>query len=242
MRREDDWVYGKHSVKEALLSGKVEKVYLYKAKPDRELLKLARALGVPVNLVDKNFFKGLKASQGVAARIAQYNYWDISQVVAETEEEKGYLLMVDSVYDPRNLGALLRSAAAFKASGVLIPKKGATGVNATVIKTSAGGAFKVKVSKVGGLASNLSSLRRRGFETVALDIRNSNLTLWEYEPNFPLVLIVGGEEGLRSTLLSEADYILRIPIDSQVESLNLVVAASIAMAYIYKHLLEGRRG
>lgn len=228
------WVYGRHPVKEALAKGKAEKVYVYKgSKVNKDIWKLAKALGVPVTPVDMRFFNQFKGNhQGVAAKLSAYDYWDLGEIIAQVEKEKGVLLLLDRVNDPRNLGASLRSAAAFGVSGVLIPKKGAVGITPTVIKASAGTLFNLRIGRVGGLASTVRNLSEKGFQVIALDARGE-LPLPQLQPSFPCLLMVGGEEGLRETLRREAHLRVSIPMEREVESLNLSVALSIALYHIY---------
>ncbi len=207
-------VYGINSVVEAIKAGKAKVVYLRDDKCRRaEILKLAKEKGVRV--VTKN------TPSGVAADVF-FNYSSFDELLTG----ESFILFADNVEDPRNLGALIRTAVFFGCSGVAIKRRRAVKVTDTVVKTSAGAVFHTKIAFAS--VSELKKAKKLGYYVLAAeldgkDIRSSNLVL-------PAVLVIGGEDrGISKPVKKLCDEIVKIHGKGEIGSLNLSVAAGIVM-------------
>jgi 23S rRNA (guanosine2251-2'-O)-methyltransferase len=202
----------------------------------REILQTAAQSGRPLLEVTRTELDRLTEGavhQGVAAQVPPYAYRDVEDLLdaAAAEGVAPLIVALDSVTDPRNLGAILRSAGAFGAHGVLVPQRRAAGVTASAWKASAGAAAHVPVARTTNLARTLGELRKAGCFVVGLDgdgeARLADLTF----SRDPLVIVVGSEgAGMGRLVRAACDAVASIPINSgAVESLNASVAASIAL-------------
>jgi 23S rRNA (guanosine2251-2'-O)-methyltransferase len=172
--------------------------------------------------------------QGIGLQVPPYGYEPFEDLLAAATEQAGPLLVaLDGVTDPRNLGAVIRSAAAFGAHGVFMPERRAAGVTATAWRTSAGAAARVPVAQVTNLTRALKACQEAGFVVVGLDA-DGTTDLYDLEVAIdPTVLVVGSEgRGLSRLVGATCDLRARIPMASSVESLNASVAAAVALAEI----------
>ncbi|WP_433345039.1 23S rRNA (guanosine(2251)-2'-O)-methyltransferase RlmB [Micromonospora sp. CA-111912] len=172
--------------------------------------------------------------QGVGLQVPPFAYESFDDMVAASLEQTAPLLVaLDGVTDPRNLGAVIRSAAAFGAQGVFVPERRAAGITATAWRTSAGAAARVPVAQVTNLTRSLKACRNAGFMVVGLDA-DGETDLYNLEAAVgPLVVVVGSEGRGLSRLVGETcDLTVSIPMISEVESLNASVAAAVALAEV----------
>ncbi|PVG84587.1 23S rRNA (guanosine(2251)-2'-O)-methyltransferase RlmB [Nocardioides gansuensis] len=239
-----EWVAGRNSVVEVLQAGvPVTGVYVAEgAERDgrlREAFRLAAEQGVSLLEVNRNELDrmtGGAVHQGLAARLPAYEYAhpdDLLEAAAEVGEPP-LILALDSVTDPRNLGASIRSAAGFGAHGVLIPERRAAGMTASAWKTSAGAAARVPVAQTVNLVRQLKAYQEAGLMVVGLaadgDVTLPELVGPDGLADGPLVLVVGSEgKGLGRLVAETCDQIVSIPMSGQLESLNAGVAASVAL-------------
>jgi 23S rRNA (guanosine2251-2'-O)-methyltransferase len=235
-----EWIAGRNSVVEALrASMPITSVYVAEgAERDgrlREVFRVTAERGVSLLEVPRTELDRLTRGavhQGLAARIPAYEYAapeDLLDRAAEVGEEP-LIVALDSVTDPRNLGAVVRSAAGFGAHGVLVPERRAAGMTAAAWKTSAGAAARVPVAQAGNLTRQLKAYQDAGCMVVGLaadgEVSLADLTL----SDGPLVIVVGSEGKGLSRLVSETcDLLVSIPMASSLESLNAGVAASVAL-------------
>ena len=235
-----EWVAGRNSVVEALREG-VPVTGLYVAEGAdrdsrlREAFKIAAENGISLMEVGKgelDRMTGGAVHQGLAARIPAYEYAHPADLLDRAEEvgEKPLIVALDQITDPRNLGAAVRSAAAFGAHGVVIPERRAAGMTASAWKTSAGAAARIPVAQAGNLVRALKDYQEAGCMVVGL-AADGDVDLTGFElADGPLVLVIGAEGGGLSRLVSETcDQLLSIPMVNQVESLNAGVAAGVAL-------------
>jgi 23S rRNA (guanosine2251-2'-O)-methyltransferase len=183
------------------------------------------------------------AHQGVAIQVPAYDYVDIPTLLAKARRAGAPPLIValDGVTDPRNLGAVLRSAGAFGAHGIVVPARRAAGVTAAAWKVSAGAAARVPVARVTNLVRALGELRNAGCSIVGLDGAGTMPVPELYLATDPVVLVVGSEgKGLGRLVRQTCDVIAAIPIASEVESLNAGVAAGIALYEVARLRAEAR--
>jgi 23S rRNA (guanosine2251-2'-O)-methyltransferase len=235
-----EWIAGRNSVVEALREGvPVNGLYVAEgAERDgrlREAFKFAAEGGISLLEVTKNELDrmtGGAVHQGLAARIPAYEYAHPGDLLDRAEEmgEKPLIVALDQVTDPRNLGATVRSAAAFGAHGVVVPERRAAGMTAAAWKTSAGAAARIPVAQAGNLVRALKDYQEAGCMVVGLAADGEvDLTSFELADG-PLVLVIGSEGDGLSRLVSETcDQLLSIPMVNQVESLNAGVAAGVAL-------------
>ena len=235
-----EWIAGRNSVVEALREG-VPANGLYVAEGAerdgrlREAFKLAQDRGISLSEVSKGELDRMTSGavhQGLAARIPAYEYAHPDDLLAAAEDnaEKPLIVALDSVTDPRNLGAVVRSAAGFGAHGVVIPERRSAGMTASAWKTSAGAAARIPVAQTVNLVRQLKAYQDAGCMVVGLaadgDVSLPDLDL----ADGPLVVVVGSEGAGLSRLVSETcDQLVSIPMANSVESLNAGVAASVAL-------------
>jgi 23S rRNA (guanosine2251-2'-O)-methyltransferase len=245
--RDKIYIYGKHALTEALanMPRVVKKVFLTgEAGADPELQELLRKAGIVPGILHAAYEADRMvgeetAHQGVIATIntdamlidfrtfAQEKFsqeWLRSAAAAKT-----MLVLLDELTDPHNVGAIIRSAAAFGAAGVLIPSHNQAPITGAVVKASAGMAFRVPLVSVGNVNQVVDELRRLGFRSYGLAMSGARV-LGEETFDAPTVIIVGNEgAGIRQKTLERCDVTLKIPMDARAESLNASVSAAVVM-------------
>ena len=234
----DDVLVGRNAVTEALKSGRgINKLWI--ASGDREgsvaeIAALAKERGIVVQYVERTKIEALAGGhrhQGVLAYVAPVPYAELEDILkaAEAKGEAPFLVLLDELEDPHNLGALLRTADATGVHGILIPKRRSVSLNATVAKTSAGAVEYVPVARIGNIAQTLKKLKEKGFWVAGADM-DGEKAYYEADLTGPLVLVVGSEGKGMSRLTKEAcDFIVRMPMVGRINSLNASVAGSILM-------------
>ena len=234
----DDVLVGRNAVTEALKSGRgINKLWI--ASGDREgsvseIAALAKERGIVMQYVERakiESFAGGHRHQGVLAYVAPVPYAELDDILKAAEEkgEAPFLVLLDELEDPHNLGALLRTADATGVHGILIPKRRSVSLNATVAKTSAGAVEYVPVARIGNIAQTLKKLKEKGFWVAGADM-DGEKAYYEADLTGPLVLVVGSEGRGMSRLTKEAcDFIVSMPMVGRINSLNASVAGSILM-------------
>jgi 23S rRNA (guanosine2251-2'-O)-methyltransferase len=233
----DDVIYGIHTVAEALAAGddlRVIHVAQDRTKDARlrALLAQAKERNVRVRFEQRAFFERLpfKAHQGVVAIGTPFPYVSLHDVLARPRNDKSPRLIValDHLTDPHNVGAVIRTAEAAGADGVVLPERRSAGVNATVRKAAAGAAAHLPIARVANLADALRVLKKAGIWAVGADPGAQAVDFAKADLNRDLVLVVGAEgSGLSALIKRECDYLVRLPMRGQVASLNASVAAAI---------------
>ncbi|EIV99789.1 23S rRNA (guanosine2251-2'-O)-methyltransferase [Thermoanaerobacter thermohydrosulfuricus] len=232
---EQNVILGRNPVIEAIKSGKeIEKIYVSKTAGGNisKIINLAKEAGIVVSTTDNDILSKLAGSQnhqGVVAVGAVYKYFDVDDLLeyAEQRKEKPFLLILDEITDPHNLGAIIRSAEAFGVHGIIIPKRRAVGVNATVVKTSAGAVEHMRIAKVSNINNTIRGLKERGLWIVGTDV-NAGKSFEELDYDFPLAIVIGSEgKGVSKLVLQNCDFVVKIPMKGKINSLNASVAASI---------------
>jgi 23S rRNA (guanosine2251-2'-O)-methyltransferase len=240
-----DWVAGRNSVVEALRAQMpVSAVYVAEgAERDgrlREVFRVAADRGISLLEVPRGELDRLTEGavhQGLAARVPAYEYAGPDDLLdrAAAAGEKPLIVALDSVTDPRNLGAVVRSAAGFGAHGVLVPERRSAGMTAAAWKTSAGAAARLPVAQATNLTRQLKAYQQAGCMVVGL-AADGEVPLPDFElADGPLVIVVGSEGGGLSRLVAETcDQLLSIPMATGLESLNAGVAASVALYAVFQ--------
>ncbi|QBX54811.1 23S rRNA (guanosine(2251)-2'-O)-methyltransferase RlmB [Nocardioides seonyuensis] len=237
---EAEWVAGRNSVVEALRAGiPITGVYVAEgAERDgrlREAFKLAAEQGHSLLEVTRNELDrmtGGAVHQGLAARLPSFDYAHPDDLLDRAAElgEPALIVALDSVTDPRNLGAVIRSASGFGAHGVLIPERRAAGMTAAAWKTSAGAAARIPIAQAVNLTRQLKAYQEAGCMVVGL-AADGEVSLPDLDlADGPLVVVVGSEgKGLGRLVSETCDQLVSIPMGNQLESLNAGVAASVAL-------------
>lgn len=234
-----EWVAGRNPVAEALQAGlPATRIYIADGveRDNRltEILKIAAAQGTPLMQAARSELDRLTGGavhQGVALQLPTFEYADADDILdaALDSDSTPLVVALDSITDPRNLGAIVRSAGAFGAGGVLIPERRSAAMTAAAWKTSAGAAARVPVARVTNLNRTLAKFAQAGFTVVGL-AGEASTDLAEIDWSDPVLLVVGAEDAGLSRLVREhCDHLARIPIASEIESLNAGVAVGIAL-------------
>jgi len=238
-RRPDDAplvVYGTNAVRELLATDRpVVRVSLERGPRVEPLGRLAAARGIPVEVVERAVLDRLAGSphhQGAVAVAAAFRYAPLERVVAA---DCASALVLDGVQDPRNLGAILRTARAFGVGGVVLARDRSVGITPVVVSASAGLLFGLRIAQVPNLVRAMEALKAAGFWLVGLAPRDGT-PIDRFAPPSRPALVAGGEgEGLRALVGRTCDFTVTIPMATGVESLNVSVAVGIAL-----HAIMGR--
>lgn len=226
-------VEGRHPVEEALKSGRaVREVLLQEGIKEgtfHHFARLASQRGARVRSVPKFEFRKLTSSaapQGIAAWVEGVRYFTLDELIARAAHP-GLMLICDRIVDPHNLGALIRSAEASGASGIIVPKDRSSPINQTVLKASAGAAWKLPIAQVTNLVRCIKRLKEAGYWVVGASM-DGDRTFWEVDFTSPTAIVIGGEEKGIGRLVSETcDFLARIPMPGSIESLNASVAGAL---------------
>ncbi len=233
-------VHGIHPVLEALRArpGDVDRIYVLEGgvapRAAAEILSRAREARVKVERVPRERLAALAeggSHQGVAARLRAFAYLELEELLERVRSAEGppLLVVLDGVQDPHNLGAILRSAEALGAHGLVLPRDRTVGVTAAVARASAGAVEHVPVSRVTNLSRALEQLKEAGLWVAAADPAGTE-PLWAARLDGPLALVVGAEGvGIRPGVLKHCDLRLRIPIGGRIGSLNASVSAAVVL-------------
>ena len=238
MRYEELTIEGRNAVFEAFRSGKtIDRLFVLDGCQDgpvRTIVREAKKHDTIVNFVPKERLDSMSETghhQGVMAYAAAYEYAEVEDIlkIAEEKGEPPFLFLLDGIEDPHNLGAIIRTANLAGAHGVIIPKRRAVGLTATVARTSAGALNYTPVAKVTNMAATIEDLKKRGIWFVCADMGGESM----YRLNLtgPIGLVIGNEgEGVSRLVKEKCDMIASIPMKGDIDSLNASVATGV-LAY-----------
>lgn len=231
-------IEGRNAVLEAFRSGKsIDKLFVLDGCQDgpiRTIVREAKKQDTILNFVEKERLAQLSETgrhQGVIAYAAAYEYAEIEDMfaLAKKRGEDPFLILLDNIEDPHNLGAIIRTANLAGAHGVIIPKRRAVGLTATVAKTSAGALNYTPVAKVTNLAKTMEELKERGIWFVCADMDGE--VMYRLNLTGPIGLVIGSEgEGVGRLVKEKCDFVAGIPMKGDIDSLNASVAAGV-LAY-----------
>lgn len=231
-------IEGKNAVIEALRAGTpLDKVFIIKGDDSTALAHIAskaRAAGAVVVDADKRKLDAMSKTgshQGVVAILPAAEYATIEDILQKAKErnEKPLIIVCDEISDPHNLGAIIRTAEASGAHGVIIPKRRSAGLTAIVAKTSAGAAFHIPVARVPNISVALKELKEAGVWVYGADMDGGN-TLWETDFTGAVALVIGSEgSGLERLVREDCDFLVKIPMSGKISSLNASVSAALLM-------------
>lgn len=231
-------VYGRIPVLEALRSDiEIEKIFVLFGTHGQnisEIHKLAKQKRIKVVQLDRKKFNevcDIEKSQGVVAVITPIKFREVSDIfkIAEEKKEKNFILILDEIQDPQNLGALIRTADCAGVHGIIIPKHNAASVTSSVIKASAGAAENFPIAKVGNISQTIEELKQKGIWIVGTD-SDADKLYNEINYDFSVALVIGSEgKGIRRLVKEKCDFLVKIPLFGRVDSLNASVAAGIVL-------------
>jgi 23S rRNA (guanosine2251-2'-O)-methyltransferase len=239
-------IFGIHAVEEALTARgrRFEYVAVAPGRGDARIQKIAqlcRSAGVPLRTVPRDQLTRLaKAAshQGVVAVTGEKQYGDIEDLLAHKRGQHAFIIVLDGIEDPHNLGAIVRTAEGAGADGIVLPERRAVGVTATVVKASAGASEYLPIAKVTNIGRAIEDLKSRNVWTVGLDERGEKL-YDQIDYRMDCALVLGAEGGgLHEQVRKKCDFLVSIPMLGKVPSLNVSVAAAVVMY----ELARQRRG
>jgi 23S rRNA (guanosine2251-2'-O)-methyltransferase len=230
-------IFGVHAVEEALAArGRgFEYVAIASRRGDnrlRNVEQLCREAGIPVRTLPRDQLTRLAktaAHQGVVAVTAEKQYGDLDDLLQSKRGKHSFLVVLDGVEDPHNLGAIIRTAEGAGADGIVLPERRAAGITATVVKTSAGASEYLPIARVTNTGRAIEEIKAHNIWTVGLDERAPQL-YDQFDYNMDCALILGAEgHGLHEHVRKKCDFLVSIPMLGKVPSLNVSVAAAIVM-------------
>ncbi len=231
-------IEGRNAVLEAYRSGKtVDKLFVLdgcKDGPVQTIVREARKKDTIVNFVSKERLDSIsetKKHQGVIAITAAYDYADVDDILNKAKEknEDPFIIILDGIEDPHNLGAIIRTAEQAGAHGIIIPKHRAVGLTGTVAKTSAGALNYMPVAKVTNIVNTMKELKEKGLWFVCADMGGTRM--YDLDLKGPIGLVIGNEgEGVSRLVKENCDFVASIPMKGKIDSLNASVAMGI-LAY-----------
>ena len=236
------WICGVNPVQQALKGDvSVLETLLLARKPDDDRMAAmeqeARASRIPIQHLDREALTELLGHgyhQGVALRSRGFPYADADIFLRRSADQLSPLLLLDSIQDPQNLGAILRSGCFLGARGVILPKDRAVAVTSAVIKVAAGAASLLPIARVTNLVRSLEAVKAAGLWVVGLDLQ-SGQSLYDVDLTAPVALVVGNEHrGLRPLVRNHCDRLVHVPAHGPLQSLNAATAAAIALAEIQR--------
>lgn len=239
---EQEYIAGKNPVLEALRSSRdINKIWIAEGSQKgqmQQIVQLAKEARVLIQYVPKQKIEQMvkENHQGVVALVAAYQYAEIDDLFerAERKQESPFFLILDELEDPHNLGSILRTADAAGVHGIIIPKRRAVGLTATVAKASTGAIEYVPVARVTNLARTISELKERGVWIFGTDAKGSQ-DYRTMDGEIPLALVIGSEgKGMSRLIRDNCDFLVHLPMVGHVTSLNASVAASLLIYEVYR--------
>lgn len=236
MENEDLIIEGRNAVVEALKAGRsIDKLFIIDSEkqsgPIKTIIAQARKNGIVVRFETKDKLDKISIGQrhqGVIAYVAAYDYVEVEDIInkAKDKGEAPFVLILDNIEDPHNLGAILRTANIAGIHGVIIPKRRAVGLTATVAKTSAGAIEYTPVARVTNVVRTIEELKEQGLWIACADMDGQ--VMYEIDLKGPLALVVGGEgTGVSKLVKEKCDMVAKIPMKGDIDSLNASVAAGV---------------
>ncbi len=231
-------IWGRNPVVEAIKAGKsLEKILVaHDTSTPKEIIDLAKQHNIKVQRVPRKKVEelaGTKKTQGVVALLSPIKYWDATELMQKAIDENGFLLVLDHITDPQNVGNMIRTAEVLGASGVIIPKERSAPINEVVVKGSAGAVFHIPIAKVGSIRNTLDKFKKLGGWVMATEKGGQSIHKIKFP--FPLAVVLGSEgKGTSKPVLETADIIATIPMKGKITSLNVASATAIALWEVAK--------
>ena len=232
-----EYIYGKNTVKAALQNNK-KILKLYVIKNNVEFVDLAIKNKIEYKVVENSFLNKLVDGnhQGVVLEIEGYSYVTVDEIICESKLKYPFIVMLDGLEDPHNLGAILRTCDASGVDGVIVGKNRSVRLNSTVAKVSTGAIEYVKVAEVTNLTNTIKYLKTKGYWIVGAEACEKSVLYTDIKYDMPVCLVIGSEGKGISRLVSEnCDFLVKIPMVGHVNSLNASVSCSILIYEIIKN-------
>ena len=246
MRDQESYIEGRNAVIEALRSGQtIERLFVLDNcydGPVRTIVREGKNKNIRIDFVARDRLDQMSETghhQGVIAYIAAHEYSSVEDILAKAVEkgEPPFIILLDQIEDPHNLGAIIRTANVVGAHGVIIPKNRASGITATVAKASAGAISYTPVARVANLSQTIESLKKEGMWFVCADMAGEEM--YKVDMKGPLGLVIGNEgSGVSPTVKKHCDLVAAIPMKGDIDSLN----ASVSCGILCYEALRQRRG
>ena len=239
----NDKIEGRNAVIELLNSGRdINKIFIQNGEKHgsiNKIISMAKEKRIVINKVDKMKMDNIsetKRHQGVIAIVAPYNYSTIDEILeyAHNKKEEPFLLILDGIEDVHNLGSIIRTAETAGVHGIIIPKRRAASVNATVAKTSAGAVEYMKIARVSNLNETIKQLKENGLWIIGTEM-NAKIKYYDQDYKFPIAIVIGNEgEGISSLVKKNCDILINIPMKGKINSLNASVSTGIILYEVLK--------
>ncbi|MDX8291972.1 23S rRNA (guanosine(2251)-2'-O)-methyltransferase RlmB [Metabacillus indicus] len=238
----EEYIIGRNTVIEALKSTRnVYKIWMAENSVKgqaQQIAQLAKEKGITIQTVPKKKIDQMAEGnhQGVVAQVAAYEYAEVDDILkaAADKGEAPFILILDEIEDPHNLGSIMRTADATGAHGIIIPKRRAVGLTTTVAKLSTGAIEYIPVARVTNLARTIEELKERGVWIVGTDAEGSD-DYRSMDGKMPLGLVIGSEgKGMGRLIKEKCDFLVNLPMAGRVTSLNASVAAGLLMYEVYR--------
>lgn len=238
-----DKIEGRNPVMEALKSGReIDKILIASGTKGGSLIKIiamAKDRGIQIQNVDRQKLNEMSESdshQGIIALVAAYEYGDIYEIIQNVKNEgrEPFILILDEIMDPHNLGSIMRTADAVGVDGIVIPKRRSVGLTSTVAKSSAGAIEYVPVARVSNIAQTLDRVKEMGLWVAGADMDGADD---HYNSNLegPLALVIGNEgKGISRLVKEKCDFLVKLPMVGNISSLNASVAAAVLMYEVFR--------
>ncbi len=243
----EDLIIGRNAVSEVLKgNGTIEALYISNNRSEgsiKAIIGMAKEKGILIKEVDKRKLDSMcggEVHQGVIAKVTPFKYSDVSDILdlAKEKNEDPFIIILDEIEDPHNLGSIARTAELFGAHGIIIPKRKSVSVNSTVYKSSVGAVEHMKIAKVTNINNTIDELKKNGIWVYGTDIRAKE---YSYEADFsgPCAIVIGNEgKGMSKLTIEKCDKLIKIPMVGKINSLNASVAGGIIMYEILKGRLK----
>ena len=241
---EHDLLFGIHPVLEALRSGrrKFLAIYSFLTKPSKRIkavLEMAELRHIPIHKLNPDQLGKMAGNafhQGIGAKVSPYPLVDLNTLIAKTEiaGEAPFFLLLDHVTDARNMGALVRTAVCAGVTGIITTKDRAAPITAAVCQASAGAVEHAQIARVTNMVATIKALKQNGLWIAGLD-KSAKQSVFKHDFSGPLAVVIGSEEkGIRPLVKKNCDFLLAIPQQGTVDSLNASVAGGIVMYEIFR--------
>jgi 23S rRNA (guanosine2251-2'-O)-methyltransferase len=241
-----NWMTGFHAIEEALTAGRaLDRIVIARGRHGERVeavVRLAKSRGVPVRFEDRqqvDRLAGTREHQGIAALVAAKPAVGLEDLL-RVKDEHGLLVLLDGIEDPHNLGAIVRTALAAGAQGVVIPERRAAGLSDTVERASAGALAHLPVARVTNLVRAMEEMKEAGYWLVGLDER-ADKSYTDVDLKGPVGIVLGSEgEGLHELTRKRCDFLVSLPTSGPVRSLNVSVAAGVMLFEVVRQRLGGK--
>ncbi len=244
----EEYIGGKHSVLEAIRAGRtINKIWIadsVQKQNSAPIVAEAKSMGIIVQYIDKRkidqMLEGIN-HQGVVAQVASYDYVEVEDILAKAHEKSQvpFLLILDEIEDPHNLGSIIRTADCTGVHGIIIPKRRSAGLTATVSKISAGAVEYVPVARVTNIAQTIEQLKEKGIWVAGTDV-SAKQDVYQTDFKMPIALVIGNEStGIGRLIKEKCDFLVKLPMEGHINSLNASVAAGVMMYEINRQRRMG---